>query len=319
MKTVVLSDLFDVSYGVNLELNKLTKVAKNHPESINFVSRTRENNGVSAIVKRIDTVSSIPAGTISVAGGGDSILYSFLQPEPYYSGRDLFYLTAKKPMTDAEKLFYCLCIFQNRFRFSYGRQANRTLPHLVVPANPPSWVQENEVPDLSKMKKSVLERDSQALDTVRWKQFKYSDLFDIERGKGPRKKDLNGEGDTPVVTSSDKNNGWTAFTTKSPCHKGDSIGVNRNGSVGEAFYQPVDFCSTEDVHIFTPKFEMNKYVAMFLCCLIRAEKYRFNYGRKWGIARMKESIIRLPTDSIGEPDWLFMENYIKALPFSSSI
>lgn len=259
MKTVELSSLFNVSYGVNLELNKLTEVAKDHPKSINFVSRTRENNGVSAIVERIDAVSPIPAGTISVAGGGDSILYSFLQPEPYYSGRDLFYLTPKKLMTDAEKLFYCLCIFQNRFRFSYGRQANRTLPHLMVPLNPPSWVQENNVPDLSSMRDSLLEQDSHVLNTSGWRQFKYSELFSIERGKGPRKKDLSGEGNTPVVTSSDKNNGWTAFTTEEPRHEGGVIGVNRNGSVGEAFYQPIDFCSTEDVHIFTPKFEMNKY------------------------------------------------------------
>ncbi len=298
---------------------KSVRRRKKHPESINFVSRTRENNGVSAIVKKIDTVDPVPAGTISVAGSGNSILYSFLQPEPYYSGRDLFYLTAKESMTDTEKLFYCMCIFQNRFRFSYGRQANRTLPYLAVPEKPPSWIYDNEVPDFSQMRSPVTELNPQKLNTANWKQFKYSDLFDIERGKGPRKKDLDGTGDTPVVTSSDRNNGWTDFTTEAPRHKGGTIGVNRNGSVGEAFYQPVDFCSTEDVHIFTPKFVMNKYVAMFLCSLIRAEKYRFNYGRKWGIARMKESIIKLPANSSGEPDWDFMEKYIKSLPFSSSI
>ena len=169
------------------------------------------------------------------------------------------------------------------------------------------------------MRDPVLEGNAQKLNTSNWKQFTYSKLFNIERGKGPRKKDLDGTGDIPVVTSSYKNNGWTAFTTETPRHKGGTIGVNRNGSVGDAFYQPIDFCSTEDVHIFTPKFEMNKYVAMFLCSLIRAEKYRFNYGRKWGIARMKTSIIRLPVNSSGEPDLEFMENFIKSLPFSSSI
>jgi hypothetical protein len=38
-----------------------------------------------------------------------------------------------------------------------------------------------------------------------------------------------------------------------------------------------------------------------------------------GLSRMKESIIRLPVDINGQPDWQFMENYIKQLSFSSSI
>jgi hypothetical protein len=104
-----------------------------------------------------------------------------------------------------------------------------------------------------------------------------------------------------------------------PLHLGNTIGVNRNGSVGEAFYQPEPFCSTEDVHIFTPKFKLNVYIALFLTTLIRQEKYRFGYGRKWGIERMKISTIRLPITEQSEPDWQYMENYIKTLPYSSQL
>ena len=72
-------DLFNVVYGVNLELNALTQVTK--PNGVNFVSRTARNNGVSARVALIDGVTPIPAWTITVAGGG-SVMESFLQPEP---------------------------------------------------------------------------------------------------------------------------------------------------------------------------------------------------------------------------------------------
>lgn len=66
---------------------------------------------------------------------------AFLQTEPFYSGRDLFYL---KPMTDLtleQKLFYCMCIRANKFRFNYGRQANKTLRSLLVPqlSDVPAW------------------------------------------------------------------------------------------------------------------------------------------------------------------------------------
>jgi hypothetical protein len=64
---------------------------------------------------------------------------------------------------------------------------------------------------------------------------------------------------------------------------------------------------------------MSKYTALFLTTLIRRERYRFSYGRKWGLARMNESVIRLPVTASGAPDWGYMESYIKALPFSASI
>lgn len=98
---IELQEIFEVDYGVNLELNKLTE----DPKGINFVSRTSKNNGVSAKVQLID-IEPIPAGTLSVAGGG-SVLETFLQPEPYYSGRDLYYLTPKVNLSDSQKLFYC--------------------------------------------------------------------------------------------------------------------------------------------------------------------------------------------------------------------
>ncbi|WP_140434281.1 restriction endonuclease [Escherichia coli] len=52
-KLIPLSELFDVNYGLNLELNKLEKDSS----GINFVSRTSKNNGVSARVKLKDGIS----------------------------------------------------------------------------------------------------------------------------------------------------------------------------------------------------------------------------------------------------------------------
>jgi hypothetical protein len=157
------------------------------------------------------------------------------------------------------------------------------------------------------------------LDPATWRYFEFDELFDIERGQGPRKKSLNGRGKTPFITSTDSNNGVTGFTSTKPCHAGNTLGVNRNGSVGEAFYQARAYCSTEDVHIFTPKFQMNPFIGLFLTTIIRRERFRFGYGRKWGIQRMKRSRIKLPVRGDGTPDWKYMERYMMSLPFSSKI
>lgn len=137
MKLVALSTLFSVTYGVNLELNRMTVNVNGIP----FVGRSDRNNGVTARVALSPGVVPNPSGTLSVAGGG-SVLATFLQLEPYYSGRDLFYLTALEPMSDSQKLYYCACIRSNRYRYSYGRQANKTLKDLLIPAlnNVPEWV-----------------------------------------------------------------------------------------------------------------------------------------------------------------------------------
>lgn len=136
-KLVALSSIFSVHYGVNMELNAL----KQDPEGINFVSRSARNNGVSAKVAPVSGVKPLSAGLMTVAGGG-SVLETFVQPEPFYSGRDLYYLVPPKDMSLQEKLYYCMVIRANRYRFNYGRQANRTLKDIQIPARSevPAWV-----------------------------------------------------------------------------------------------------------------------------------------------------------------------------------
>jgi len=125
------SDLFDVKYGVNLELNSCKKCNWNIKDSVNFVSRTSKNNGVSSRVLTIDDITPQKAGLISVAAGG-SVLSTFLQLEPFYSGRDLYTLEAKNNISDEAKIFVITVIKQNKYKYSYGRQANKTLPNLEL-------------------------------------------------------------------------------------------------------------------------------------------------------------------------------------------
>lgn len=135
--------LCDVVYGVNLELVNCVETDKNDPEAVAFVSRTESNNGVSAYVKPVPGVIPQPKDTITVAGGG-SVLATFLQTQPFYSGRDLYLLYPKEDISRKAKLFLVTVIKANKYRYNYGRQANVTLPHLRLrlPATPdgkPDW------------------------------------------------------------------------------------------------------------------------------------------------------------------------------------
>lgn len=134
---VSVSELFEVIYGTSLELNALEQTR----DGVDFVSRSSKNNGISARVKPLPDIPPIQGGVLTVAGGG-SVLETFLQLKPFYSGRDLFYLAPREKMSVEELLYYASCIRENRFRYSYGRQANRTLKDLKIPARSsiPDWV-----------------------------------------------------------------------------------------------------------------------------------------------------------------------------------
>lgn len=125
------SDLFNVQYGINMELNACDETTCDDPEGIAFVARTSENNGVSAYVKRINGKEPQAAETITVAGGG-SVLSTFVQKRPFYSGRDLYLLLPKTNMSLKTKMFICTVLSANQYRYSYGRQANKTLPYLIL-------------------------------------------------------------------------------------------------------------------------------------------------------------------------------------------
>jgi hypothetical protein len=129
-KTFQVKDLFDVEYGINMELNTCV-LADDEEDAINFVARTEENNGVSAKVKRVEGKVPQEAGIITCAGGG-SVLSTFLQEAPFYSGRDLYLLKEKEPISRLAKLFFITVLKANKYRYSYGRQANKTLPYIEV-------------------------------------------------------------------------------------------------------------------------------------------------------------------------------------------
>ena len=314
MNLVRLGQLFNFSYGNSLSLDKL-KISE---DGIPFISRTEKYNGVSARVEPIQELP-IPGHTLSVALGG-SVLATFYQPEKYYTGFHVFVLHPKIEMSEKEMLAYSVVIRSNRYKYNYGRQANRTLPDILIPdmeeiSNICSSIHIPEVP------KSDSELDTyiyQDLKPEKWTPFELGTLFEIRKGKRLTKMKMK-KGKTPFIGSIDSNNGCREYINQEPIHSGNTITVNYNGSVAEAFYQPIPFWASDDVNVLYPKFSMNEFIAMFIIAIIRREKYRFNYGRKWNLDRMKEDTIRLPVGEGGFPDWRFMESYIKTLPYTSNL
>lgn len=149
------------------------------------------------------------------------------------------------------------------------------------------------------------------METKNWKWFRYDEIFDIKKGKRLTKADMV-DGDIPYIGATDSNNGITARVSNSEhLHSANTITVSYNGSIAEAYYQTKMFWATDDVNVLYPKFEMTPFSALFLTTIINKEKYRFNYGRKWDKELMQVSKIKLPIDKTDNPDWQWIEKYVK--------
>jgi hypothetical protein len=320
--TAPLSAFFHVRYGNKLDLNKLVLLDKRNG-GINFVGRSSRNHGVSATVSRLSGLVPYPAGCITVALGGTKLLASFVQLEPFYTAQNVAVLQERFDLSMAEKLFLCICIRHNRDRYSaFGREANRTIRTLPVPERSefPKWLAGANLEEIERSYRTPQHHKTPArLDADSWGRFTLAELFNIHKGRRLTKSEMK-DGDTPFISAIDSNNGLRQRINGKPNHPGGVITVNYNGNgVAEAFYQPDPFSASDDVNVLYPKFNMDKHVALFICTIIRREKYRFSYGRKWTRDRMKASMVRLPVSSDGSPDFVLMREIVASLPYSANL
>jgi hypothetical protein len=62
---------------------------------------------------------------------------------------------------------------------------------------------------------------------------------------------------------------------------------------------------------------------MYICGILSKEQFRFSFGRKAFESRIKKLTVELPSilNNLGEyePDWDYMEKYIKSLSYSAGL
>ena len=323
MRLVKLSEAFDIESGVSLELNKMNKVNKS--EGIPFVSRTSQSSGISAYVAEVEGVRPNEGHTLSVAGVGPTLAI-FYQPEPYYRGHDVYTLKPKRKLTLNEMLYYCvainycLAIGMDELETNDENQVKHILHDLEIPSfdEIPNWVHE----DKSSMSSSSKSKSGTDLDLWgrTWKRFPIPQLFEITGANEKvsyRVVKSHGEGNNPYVTTSASNNGVRGFYAYAT-EEGGVITFD-SAVKGYCAYQAEAFSASDHVEKLIPRFPINAPLALFLVTLLNKEQFRYNYGRKCSQERMALISIKLPVNREGNPDWEFMENYIKSLPYGSNL
>ena len=155
------------------------------------------------------------------------------------------------------------------------------------------------------------------LNDREWGVFLIGDLFSVKRPPA-RNKDNYEVGDIPFVASGSVNNGVMKCCKPLEDEKLDEAGCITVSPVdGSAFYQPYPFlgrggAGSSILMLYADN--MNLYSGQFIAKMISntcACKYTYGHmGNKDGIKRER---IMLPIDENNNPDYQFMEDYVKEL------
>jgi hypothetical protein len=320
-KEFIVSDLFDVS--VSRDSNLFNSNIGQTP----FVASSSANNGVTGY---IDVVPSQKANTITIARNG-SVGSTFYQPIDYCaSPDDIRILTPKFTLNPYIGLFLSTIIQQERFKYSYGRKLSSARIKKLIIKLPvdnkgfPNWrFMEQYIKKMhhKPISTKILPDELPVLETKKWGEYRIGELFKIERCKNSSSANLVNGNDCYYLGAKKSENGVMRRVVRddSVITKGNCIIFigNGQGSVGYANYMNNDFIGTADLTVGYNE-NLNQYVGLFIVTLLDLERPKYSFGRKWS-ARIADTVIKLPQTRKGTPDWSYMENYIKSLPYGDRV
>lgn len=297
--------------------------------SMAYVSSSAVNNGVDDFISNIDGVR-IFNNCITLANSG-SVGTAFYHPYAFVASDHVTHL---KNEFFSKYIYLFIVAVANRFseKYIFNREiSDKRLRRekIMLP------VDEGGHPDYAFMEeymkhieKNMLVKYKRYLDnknllsvtgvgslsSVRWKQFLLDEIFTIKAtASGIDKQDLTGlAGDVPYITRSNKNNAWDSFIAKQPSYNTDNGNVLSVGlDTLTAFYQPIPFYTGQNIQVFSHE-RMSKYVAMFIIPLLKKQMEKLNWGGNGAtLGRLRRQHIMLPVNSQDEPDFDFMEEYMR--------
>lgn len=154
-----------------------------------------------------------------------------------------------------------------------------------------------------------------SLQDRQWLSFSIGSLFTVSRPVA-RSKDDYDEGDIPFVASGATNNGIAKYCRPKEDEILDSPGCISVSPVdGSCFYQPIAFLGRggggSSIMLLRNEI-INCYSGIFTArMLTQTLGSKYTYGRMGNSKTIIREQLLLPANELGNPDWQFMEDYIR--------
>ena len=298
------------------------------PGDIAYISSTALNNGLDNFINPPDFMT-IHKNKLTLSNSG-SVGYLFYHDYEFVASDHCTVIWIKGQELNKYIAVFLKPIFEKiKYRYNFGREVSNdriVKEKLYLP------IDENENPDWNYMEEYVksleskvkfkkvntkFERKYAKIDTNTWKEFNFvsKDLWTkIKHGERLIEADRI-KGETPYYSASEYNNSLTDTIENPLFIEKDCIVYS---TFGTAFWVEGDFTASDEIYAFHNP-EINKYIALFITTMMRKNQYKFKFGRKAFYNKFQNEILLLPATQDGQPDWLYMENYIKKLPYADKI
>lgn len=319
------------STSSGIDKNKL--IINEDNNKIPYITRSNFYNGINVFIsEKQDNKYLINEGNVITIGLDTQTV--FYQPYKFYTGQNIQILS--HPVLNKNISMFLIPLIQiqmKKFNWGgYGATLGRLIKtKIMLPVkrddeSKPDWAfmeayikekyarKENKY--LEYVKEIINElkyKEIAPLSEKEWKEFKLQRICYIYSGKDIYESERN-IGNIPYITSTSINNGIKYFVSNyNETIESEAISVNRNGSVGYAFYHKYEALYSNDCRKLKLKEINNDFTSLFVTNQIMQQKNKYNYGYKMGTARLKKQNILLPIDDNGKPDYVYMEQYIKNL------
>ena len=335
-KEFSLSQMFDICYGKFIP-------KKDRGTKTPMITTTADNNGISYYV---DSDPLFSGDALTVASDG-SVGSTFYQDKDFSAGNIVVVLEPKKSTkqnwSPRSAQFLATCIKRYALikygwtnKYSVNRVRNTKLPLPVDSNGDPDWqYMDTYIAKLTALAHKNVSSLKQAkakpakLNIDHWGEFKVSDWFNIrpskytkKNGKALKNAELFDSGNNPVIVNSNTNNGIGGYTSKPLTEQGNVITYSdTTDGASTIFYQAKPFVGYSHVKVMLPKLKLSAatmiYLTSIIISAIKNQKYDFSY--KLTTDKMLNTIIKLPIDAKGEPDWEYMSNQVRHLTTLSNL
>ncbi len=300
--------------------------------TIPYITRSDSNNGLNRFVSEKNFIfGSDEGGCITV---GLDTQTAFYQPHKFVTGQNIHIITGKNLNKEISQFILPILRQQMAAKFNWGGNGatlNR-MKHLTImlPFSDSGQIDYAYMDDYVKTKRNTMLNkyrnyakkriaelgdivDVPALDEKEWDEFALCNIFTIESGKRleNRNKIL---GTRPFIGATDNGNGVTGYVANVNASLDSNVlGVNYNGAPCIAFYHPYECIFSDDVkrlHLKNREYN-NKFILLFFTTAFAQQKGKYSYGYKFKEQRMMQQKLMLPVNENGDPDYAYMEQYIK--------
>lgn len=319
-------------------------------DEIAYIGAKKSDNGVMRYVKRVENLISRGNCIVFIGDGQGSVGYSLYQPVDFIGSTTLI-VGYNEHLNPYNAAFLVSVLDLERFRYSFGRKYKKEVvanTKIQLPAikldngdYTPDWkymedfVKDQIIPQLPKKVQRVWlqkydttpqKQENMKLNTEEWDTFVLKDIFVISRGKTLTSDDKEYyTGNIPCVNGTSTNNGILCYLSEDVEKNGfkkqpvPSLSLCRVGTSGLTFVQNKPYYIADNAFCLKLKEQKNIYVYLFISVLLNKECVKYCYGRTISSEKYMQTKIKLPATPSGEPDWQFMEDYIKSLPYSKNI